>query len=206
MQHVTSGNDLIVLGLEWTVKTEDLKSYFEKFGEITSAEVSMKHSEYGLWRYFFQVKTDPNSGASRGFGFIRFKDPEVYQRVCELNHAIKGRKVEVKLVSLQRVWALLKWLYCAYTVYPLRSENWTIMTSTSIQCHTMYCTCNLSVHLLSHTHTHTTAKLTTGQGICWLSTFEAARWKRRIGDTLLGVWNTDGRLRSSWALQVLSSS
>ena len=31
--------DLIVLGLEWTVTTEDLKLYFEKFGEITSAEV-----------------------------------------------------------------------------------------------------------------------------------------------------------------------
>ncbi len=32
-------NDLIVLGLEWKVTTEDLRKYFEKFGEITSAEV-----------------------------------------------------------------------------------------------------------------------------------------------------------------------
>ena len=101
-QHVTPSNDLICLGLEWSVTTDDLKSYFEKYGEITSAEVSMKRSirEYGAWRCFRQVKTDPTSGASRGFGFIRFKDPEVYQRVCEQNHAIKGRKVEVKLVSL----------------------------------------------------------------------------------------------------------
>ena len=35
----TPSKDLIVLGLEWSVTTEDLKMYFEKFGEITSAEV-----------------------------------------------------------------------------------------------------------------------------------------------------------------------
>ncbi len=48
-QHVTPSNDLICLGLEWSVTTDDLKSYFEKYGEITSAEVSMKRSirEYG---------------------------------------------------------------------------------------------------------------------------------------------------------------
>ncbi len=40
-QRAIPGDDLIVLGLEWKVTTEDLKSYFEKFGEVTSAEVSV---------------------------------------------------------------------------------------------------------------------------------------------------------------------
>ncbi len=40
-QQATPDSDLIVLGLEWTVTTDDMKSYFEQFGEITSAEVSM---------------------------------------------------------------------------------------------------------------------------------------------------------------------
>ena len=46
---------------------------------------------------FSQVKTDPGTGKSRGFGFVRFSDPQVREKVAyDLNHAIKGRKVDVK--------------------------------------------------------------------------------------------------------------
>ena len=31
--------DLIVLGLPWRTTSEDMKAYFEKFGEVTLAEV-----------------------------------------------------------------------------------------------------------------------------------------------------------------------
>lgn len=33
--------DLIVLGLPWKTTSEDMKEYFQKFGEVTMAEVSM---------------------------------------------------------------------------------------------------------------------------------------------------------------------
>ena len=95
----TPSKDLIVLGLEWSVTTEDLKMYFEKFGEITSAEVkpvTCTWSNIRIRLLYPQVKTHPETGRSRGFGFIRFKDLDVRERVCELNHSIKGRKVDVK--------------------------------------------------------------------------------------------------------------
>ena len=31
--------DLIILGLEWTVNDAELKRYFEQFGEVAAAEV-----------------------------------------------------------------------------------------------------------------------------------------------------------------------
>jgi len=33
------GGDLIVLGLPWRTTSEDMRGYFEKFGEVTMAEV-----------------------------------------------------------------------------------------------------------------------------------------------------------------------
>lgn len=33
------GGDLIVLGLPWRTTSEDMRAYFEKFGEVTMAEV-----------------------------------------------------------------------------------------------------------------------------------------------------------------------
>ena len=33
--------DLIVLGLEWTVTDDELRAYFEQFGQVTHCEVSL---------------------------------------------------------------------------------------------------------------------------------------------------------------------
>lgn len=73
--------DLIVLGLPWRTTSEDMKAYFEKFGEVTLAE----------------VKLDYQSGKSRGFGFVHFKDPEVEKTVLSQVHHIQGRTCEVTL-------------------------------------------------------------------------------------------------------------
>ena len=35
-----NSEDLIILGLEWTVTDDELKKYFEQFGEVSHAEVS----------------------------------------------------------------------------------------------------------------------------------------------------------------------
>ncbi|PFX26250.1 TAR DNA-binding protein 43-like [Stylophora pistillata] len=73
--------DLIVLGLPWKTTAEDMKEYFQKFGEIVMAEVKM---DYG-------------SSKSRGFGFVNFKDPEVAKTVLSQVHRIQGRLCEVRL-------------------------------------------------------------------------------------------------------------
>ena len=37
--HDLNREDLIILGLEWTVNDAELKRYFEQFGEVAAAEV-----------------------------------------------------------------------------------------------------------------------------------------------------------------------
>jgi len=75
-----NSSDLIVLGISYSASEDDVKEYFEKFGELEMHE----------------IKRQPD-GKSKGFGFIRFKTKEVAQKVLKLNHSIAGRRCEVKL-------------------------------------------------------------------------------------------------------------
>lgn len=81
--------DLIVLGLPWKTTEQNLREYFETFGEVLMA----------------QVKKDPKTGQSKGFGFIRFASYESQMRVLAQRHMIDGRWCDVKVpnskVSLQ---------------------------------------------------------------------------------------------------------
>ena len=43
-----------------------------------------------------QVKKDHGTGKSRGFGFVRFFDPAVQQKVQSMSHTIKGRRIDMK--------------------------------------------------------------------------------------------------------------
>eukprot|EP00117_Sycon_ciliatum_P035231 scpid97024/ scgid26754/ TAR DNA-binding protein 43 len=73
--------DLIVLGLPWKASTEDVKEYFSQHGQMALC----------------QVNTD-SDGRSKGFGFIRFIDPEVNkQMVSTRYHFVMGRRCEIKL-------------------------------------------------------------------------------------------------------------
>ena len=56
---------------------ESLREYFERFGEITECTV-MRESQ---------------SGRSRGFGFLTFKDPKVVNRVMTQEHILDGKIV-----------------------------------------------------------------------------------------------------------------
>ena len=47
--------------------------------------------------YFFQVKKDPMTGESRGFGFVSFADNKVAETVLSRTHTILGRRCEVRL-------------------------------------------------------------------------------------------------------------
>lgn len=73
--------DLIVLGLPFKTTEQSLREYFETFGEVLMA----------------QVKKDPKSGQSKGFGFIRFASHEAQIRVLAQRHMIEGRWCEVKI-------------------------------------------------------------------------------------------------------------
>ncbi|XP_030759617.1 TAR DNA-binding protein 43 isoform X1 [Sitophilus oryzae] len=73
--------DLIVLGLPWKTTEQNLREYFETFGEVLMA----------------QVKKDPKTGQSKGFGFIRFASYESQMRVLTQRHMIDGRWCDVKV-------------------------------------------------------------------------------------------------------------
>ncbi|XP_031330084.1 TAR DNA-binding protein 43-like isoform X2 [Photinus pyralis] len=73
--------DLIVLGLPWKTTEQNLREYFESFGEVLMA----------------QVKKDAKSGQSKGFGFIRFGSYESQMRVLAQRHMIDGRWCDVKV-------------------------------------------------------------------------------------------------------------
>uniref|UniRef100_T1J0V8 TAR DNA-binding protein 43 n=1 Tax=Strigamia maritima TaxID=126957 RepID=T1J0V8_STRMM len=74
-------SDLIVLGLPWKTTEQELREYFEPFGEVLMA----------------QVKKDPKTSQSKGFGFIRFASYDSQMRVLAQRHMIDGRWCDVKI-------------------------------------------------------------------------------------------------------------
>ena len=76
-----SSKKIFVGGLEPSVKDEDLKKYFSKFGPVREACVLF----------------DNNRGASRCFGFVTFEKKETVDELLkENNYKIKGKIVDVK--------------------------------------------------------------------------------------------------------------
>lgn len=72
---------MFVGGLSWETTEKTLTDYFSKFGEISDC-VIMLH---------------PESGQSRGFGFLTFADPKACQAVIDTSpHTIDGRTVDPK--------------------------------------------------------------------------------------------------------------
>ena len=72
---------LYVGNLPWTVDLEGLKKLFESYGEIEDVTVI----------------SDRDSGRSKGFGFVTFKDDEVAKKaIAEMNEKeMEGRKITV---------------------------------------------------------------------------------------------------------------
>lgn len=81
MESKNKCSDLIVLGLPWKTTEQELREYFEPFGEVLMA----------------QVKKDIKTGQSKGFGFIRFQSYESQMRVLAQRHMIDGRWCDVKI-------------------------------------------------------------------------------------------------------------
>lgn len=81
----SSGKDddrkLFVGGLSWETSDKELREHFSKYGEIEN----------------INVKVDPNTGRSRGFAFIVFKDVSVIDKVIAAgDHVINGKKIDPK--------------------------------------------------------------------------------------------------------------
>lgn len=72
---------LFVGGLSWETTEKELRDHFGKFGEIES----------------INVKTDPQTGRSRGFAFIVFTTTEAIDKVSAAEeHIINSKKVDPK--------------------------------------------------------------------------------------------------------------
>ncbi|KAL3860145.1 hypothetical protein ACJMK2_010310 [Sinanodonta woodiana] len=74
-------SDLIVLGLPYRSTEDDMKKYFSQFGDLN----------------LIQVKRDPKTGASKGFGFVRFASAESQAKCLSQRHMIDGRWCDVNL-------------------------------------------------------------------------------------------------------------
>jgi len=78
---------IFVGGLNKETTTESLQAYFEKFGKIK----------------YCQVKLDPATGASRGFGFILYYETGSVDNVIKnLPHTVDGKRVDAKRQHFNR--------------------------------------------------------------------------------------------------------
>uniref|UniRef100_A0A5S6Q727 RRM domain-containing protein n=1 Tax=Trichuris muris TaxID=70415 RepID=A0A5S6Q727_TRIMR len=73
--------DLIVLGIPYQLGEDELRDYFEQYGDVVMA----------------QVKRDMRTGKSKGYGFIRFHSYDAQLTVIAKKHWIEGRWCEVKI-------------------------------------------------------------------------------------------------------------
>ncbi|XP_024970968.1 RNA-binding protein 24-like [Cynara cardunculus var. scolymus] len=83
----TTFTKVFVGGLAWETQSETMRHYFEQFGEILEAVVI----------------TDKNTGRSKGYGFVTFRDPESATKSCvDPAPVIDGRRANCNLASLGR--------------------------------------------------------------------------------------------------------
>ncbi|WOL11915.1 hypothetical protein Cni_G20679 [Canna indica] len=81
----TTYTKVFVGGLAWETQRETMRKYFEQFGEILEAVVI----------------TDKNTGRSKGYGFVTFREPEAAMRACvDPSPVIDGRRANCNLASL----------------------------------------------------------------------------------------------------------
>lgn len=71
---------MFIGGLNWETTEENLKDYFTKYGEVVE----------------LKIMKDPNTGRSRGFGFLTFNDPKSVDEVVRTQHVLDGKVIDPK--------------------------------------------------------------------------------------------------------------
>ncbi|GJP29666.1 hypothetical protein CLOM_g19298 [Closterium sp. NIES-68] len=74
---------LVVLGIPYSMDTEGLREYMEKFGALDDVI----------------VLKDRSTGRSRGFGYVTFSLLADAQSVAQMKHTLGGRQLEVKTAT-----------------------------------------------------------------------------------------------------------
>jgi len=74
-------NKIFVGGLSWDTTDVGYTSFFSRFGEIKDSV----------------IMRDKTTGASRGFGFVKFADPASVDKVLAEELELDGRKIDCKL-------------------------------------------------------------------------------------------------------------
>ncbi|ONI35160.1 hypothetical protein PRUPE_1G519200 [Prunus persica] len=83
----TTFTKVFVGGLAWETPTDEMRRYFQQFGEILEAVII----------------ADKNTGKSKGYGFVTFRDSESARRACaNPNPVIDGRRANCNIASLGR--------------------------------------------------------------------------------------------------------
>ncbi|KAH9309492.1 hypothetical protein KI387_037403, partial [Taxus chinensis] len=83
----TTLTKVFVGGLAWETQRDTMRRYFDQFGDILEAVVI----------------TDKNTGRSKGYGFVTFRDPEAARRACmDPSPVIDGRRTNCNIASLGR--------------------------------------------------------------------------------------------------------
>ncbi|GFP93348.1 RNA-binding protein 38 [Phtheirospermum japonicum] len=83
----TTFTKVFVGGLAWETPIDVMRSYFEQFGEIYEAVII----------------NDKNTGKSKGYGFVTFRDAESAKMACDdPNPMIGGRRANCNIASLGR--------------------------------------------------------------------------------------------------------
>lgn len=81
----TTFTKVFVGGLAWETHKEGMRAYFQQFGDILEAVVI----------------TDKNTGRSKGYGFVTFREPEAALRACiDPYPVIDGRRANCNLAYL----------------------------------------------------------------------------------------------------------
>ncbi|KAG8660129.1 RNA-binding protein 24-A isoform X2 [Manihot esculenta] len=83
----TTYTKVFVGGLAWETQSHTLRRHFQQYGDIFEAVVI----------------SDKNTGRSKGYGFVTFRDPDSARRACaDPNPIIDGRRANCNLASLGR--------------------------------------------------------------------------------------------------------
>ncbi|KAL9307004.1 putative RNA recognition motif domain, nucleotide-binding alpha-beta plait domain superfamily [Arabidopsis thaliana] len=83
----TTHTKVFVGGLAWETPTDEMRRYFDQFGEILEAVII----------------TDKATGKSKGYGFVTFRDSDSATRaVADPNPVIDGRKANCNIASFGR--------------------------------------------------------------------------------------------------------